>query len=223
MPDNEQLRQTVDRLLEIKAQTDRLNTEKKELEGVMLKQCQADMADTKLKSIIYHGNLGKVTATIASSLKITYPAFLKRIFGAAYEDVVTVDTNYKLSAPAARMMTGIWKGEYTEMTVAQVVDQLPCEERAKAVLKKKLRGANYETDRKNLMLIAHLTEQEVSDYAYFVSEAAIWESFQQLLAVKSSAKTVEGTEPPVSTETVLQQISATFVVEDTPKIALEAN
>lgn len=217
MADKDQLWQTVDRLLEIKAQVELLNTEKSELEGVMLKQCQTDLANTKLKTVLYPGTNGKVTATIASSLKIAYPAFLKRIFGDAYEDVVTVNTTYKLSAPAARMMTGIWKGEYTEMTVAQVVDQLSCEERAKAVLKKKLRGANYETDRKNLMLIAHLPEQEASEYAYFVSEAAVWESFQQLLAVRNDGVA------PANSNTVVQQIGATFVVEDTPKITLEAN
>lgn len=115
------IRAKIDRMVEIKRQQEQLKREWVDLEAFFLAQGGADLADTKRKTVSYVGDHAKVTATMAESFKVTWPAYLKQIFGEAYRDAVTEDINYKLSAPAKRMLTGLWTHNFTESTVADVI------------------------------------------------------------------------------------------------------
>lgn len=204
----------ISRMAEIRRQQEALKSEWAELEGFFLKRCQEDLADTKRKTVSYAGAGGKVTATMAEKVNVTYPSYLKAIFGDAYGDAVTEEVKRKLSAPASRMLAGIWTGGYSRMTRAEVIAQLPCDDKSKQALGKKLKGANYDTDKKNLMALGGFDEESAEQYAWFISEAAVWESFLQLVKVN-------GKEDPEAVGEVMKLIDGAIVVEETPKVAFE--
>lgn len=210
----ENIRKKIDRMAAIKSQQDALKNEWSELEAFFLQCCANDLVDTKNKSVSYMGTSGKVTATMTESVKVTWSAYLKTIFGEAYKDAVTEKTTYNLSDPAKRMLGGLWSNNYTKITVAEVVAQLPVDDKAKKLLAKKLKGAKFDTDKKNLMVIGGLDESTAEHYAYFVSEAAVWESFCRLMKVNQK-------ETPDAIKETLELINGAVVVEETPKIALE--
>lgn len=204
-----------DRLAEIKKSIEKLNAEKSEIEGFFLKLSDEDLRNTKFKSVTYRGTgSNKVIATMVESLKMVYPTYLKAIFGEAYKDVVTEEIKYKLSAPATRMLTGLWLNNYTRLTVAEVIAQLPVDDITKKAIAKKVRGIKYDTDKKNLIAIAGFDEKTAEEYAYFISEAAIWENFMRLMQANKKATDKDIAE-------ALELINGAVVVEETPKITIE--
>lgn len=214
--DRSQIQDKVDRLAQIKREVEKLKTEQDEIEGFFLQLGDSDLQNTKLKTVTYTGtNTNRVTATMSENLKQVYPSFFKEIFGNAYSDAVTEETKYKLSAPASRMLVNLWQKSYTKMTVEQVIRQLPCDDTVKEVLSKKLKGANFKTDVKNLISIAGFSKADAEQYAYFVSEAATWESFLQLAKVNKRSE--------VEMKDMLDTINSAIVVEETPKIQIETN
>lgn len=214
--DRNEVQSKVDRLIQIKGEMEKLKTEQDEIEGFFLKLCDDDLKNTKLKTVAYSGtSTNRVTATMSENLKQVYPSFFREIFGSAYSDAVTEETKYKLSAPASRMLVNLWQKSYTEMTVEQVIRQLPCDDAVKTALGKKLKGANFKTDVKNLIAIAGFSKTDAEQYAYFVSEAATWESFLQLAKVNKRSD--------ADMKEMLDTINSAIVVEETPKIQAESN
>lgn len=118
------LRKQIDELAAIKVDMGKLKERKDKLEAEIIKQCTADLENTKYKSIRYEGDVFDLTAVTAESLKVTYDSFLPIIFGKAYEDAVTEKTDYSLSALAKRMLIGLWTGNYVKCTVKEVIEQI---------------------------------------------------------------------------------------------------
>ena len=204
----------VNRLAEIKRTQQALKIEQEQIEAALLKQGTQDLSDTKYKSVSYMGTGCKATVTRAESLKVIYPSYLKEIFGLAYKDAVNETQTYKLSAPASRMLTGIWSGNYTRTSIDEIIDQLPALDKdAREVLRKKLRGVNYATDKKALMSVGRYPEEDAESYAYFVAEAAVWEAFDRLMDANANA--------PEEVQRTLSLINGACVVEETHKITLE--
>ena len=173
MPDNMTIAFCVDRMAQIKMQQAELKAESDAIEAELLKQFEADVEDTKYKTVVYSGNNAKVTATYADSVKLIYPYYLKKIFGEAYGDIVTKETTYRISSHGKRMLTAMYKGEYVKDTdIGQTVRGLNLDDKTTSALLKKLKGKNFETDKNNLIKIGKLSESEASDTAYLISEAA---------------------------------------------------
>lgn len=207
---------TVDRLAEIKRQMEALKLEADNLQGEILRQAEMDLTDTKRKTVSYPGTGGaKVTATMSDSVKVIYPSYLIHVFGLAARDVLTEVKSLKISVPATRMLAGIFKGNYLRMTVQDVLEQLKLDADTTKVLRKKVRGINYDKDTAALVAIGHLTEAEAQETAYLAAEAAVWESFFQLMAVN-------GYEHESELEEIIQTVRAAIIVEETPKISIEA-
>lgn len=209
----EKMRKAVDRLVAIKQTMEQLKQEQAGLEAGLLQQGLEDLKDTKFKTVSYVGSTGRASVTMAESLKLHHPVYLREVFGIAYKDAITEDVKYKVSAPDTRMLIGLLQENYIKMTVAQVIDQIPASEDAKAVLRKKLKGANYVKDKQNLMAIGGFDEDEAEGYAYFVAEAAVWESFQRLL----KANNVDA----AATERILSLIAEACIVDESPKVTVE--
>ncbi len=203
----------VSKLADIKKQIEMLNIQKEELEGYFLKLAGEDLKNTKKKTTIYNGRGGRIVATMAESLKIVYPVFLKNIFGEAYPDAVKEDIKYKLSAPAVRMLTGMYLKSYTKLTVTEVLAQIQVDDKTRKALIKKVKGTSFENDKSNLIAIGGLSEQSAEEYAFFISEAAIWESFLRILKLSGCSESDE--------QKYLDWINGAVVVEEIPKIALE--
>lgn len=205
----EKLTTAITRMCEIKNEQQALKDEYAALEGVVLKAAEGTLQDTKNKTVTYTTEAGTATATMAESLKIVYGSHLHRIFGKAYDDVVTIKMEPKLSAPAARMLAKLWQREYVETSFAELISQLPVDEKTRAVLAKKLKGVNPETDKKTLMQKGGMDEETAGYYAYFLAEAKVWTDFQNLLQLNGS-----------SADEVMTVINSAVVVEETPKITV---
>lgn len=208
----QRLSRKVDRLVAIKQAIQHLKQEQEALEGDLLRAGQADLADTKLKTVSYSGTAGRASVTMAKSLKLVYPSLLKEVFGQAYEDAIKPKVTYDVSKPASRMLAGLCAGEYTQMSVSDVISQLPADEGTKDALRKKLRGVNYATDKRSLMNIGGFDEEAAGSYAYFIAEAAVWDSFQCILEANSASD---------KAAYMLRQVMGACIVEESPKISIE--
>lgn len=208
------LRKQIDELAAIKADMGKLKERKDKLEAEIIKQCSVDLENTKYKSIRYEGDVFDLTAVTAESLKVIYNSFLPTIFGKAYEDAVTEKNEYSLSAPAKRMLIGLYKGNFIRATVKEVIDQMTgvTDEERKQLLKK-CKGINYDKDVENIRKFTDLTEEDAKEYAYLIAEAAVWQDFCNLL-------TLNGIDDETQINDILMKIQSAFVVEDSTKISL---
>ena len=172
-------------LSQIKADIARLTDRKKQLEAFFLERGGDDVLDTKFKSTVYADpdSQAAVTYTEAQALRIVYPNYLKETLGAMFPDIFeeAVKTEVKpKSKDIERMLIGMYTGNYTMSTPEEIIAQLPCDDKAKAALAKKLKGAKFETDRDNLMKIGGFSEQDAGDYAYLYAEAVVWQTFRRI-------------------------------------------
>lgn len=208
------LRKQIDELAAIKADMGKLKERKDKLEAEIIKQCSADLENTKYKSIRYEGDVFDLTAVTAESLRVIYNSFLPTIFGKAYEDAVTEKTDYTLSAPAKRMLIGLYKGNFIRATVKEVIDQMAgvTDEERKQLLKK-CKGINYDKDVENIRKFTELSEDDAKEYAYLIAEASVWQDFCNLL-------TLNGIADEAQIKDILMKIQSAFVVEDSTKISL---
>ncbi len=182
---NEDIISKVRELSAVKAQIERLNERKKALEAFFLERGGDDVSDTKYKSATYSdpGSQAAVTYTEAQSLTVGAPNYLKTALGGLFPDVFdeVVKTDIKpKNKEIERMLIGMFTGNYTKSTPAEVIEQLPCDDKSKAALAKKLKGAKFETDRDNLMKIGGFSAEDASDYAYIYAEAVVWQTFRRI-------------------------------------------
>lgn len=209
-----EISQKVDRMAEIKRQMSELKSESESIEAELLKQFEADVENTKYRTVKYSGETANVTATYADTVKLIYPSVLKTIFGVAYNDLVTEEIKYTLSSSAKKLLAALYKKEYVrDMTVERCLSQIAPDDKTLKVILKKIKGKNFEGDKKNLVKIAKLDEDVASDYAYIIAEAAAWEDFKKLLSVSGDI-----TEERITK--VLEYINSAITVEETPKISI---
>lgn len=172
-------------LSKIKAEIAELTDKKKQLEAYFLERGGVDVLDTKFKSTVYADpkSQAAVTYTEAQSLTIAAPQYLKETLGTIFPDIIEVVTKTEVkpkNKDIERMLIGMYTKSYTRATPEEVVAQLPCDDKAKAALAKKLKGVKFETDRDNLMKLGGFTEQDAGDYAYLYAEAVVWQTFRRI-------------------------------------------
>lgn len=207
----------VKELSEINAQLNALKAKKSELEAWFLTAGNEALKNSKSKSICYQSNNGSsVTYTQAQKLTLEAPAFLKKLLGSSFSDFIEekIESAYKVkSAAIERMLIGLYTGNYTKMSPSDVIAQLPCSPEQQAILSKKLKAANFETDVKNLREIGNFTEQDASDYAYLFAEAVVYDTFLRLAKVSGAEDNPE--------EYYIKGLSVAISVEDTTKISIK--
>lgn len=208
----------VQRYAEIKIEMEELKSEMDVIEADILKAAETDLKDTKFKTMSYADNNGNViTATNSDNVKLIYPSMLKVIFGKTYSDVVKEEVTYKLSASAKRLLAAIYNGEYIkDGSVDEILKDLNLDDKSFNALKKKLKGANYDTDVKNLIKFAGLNENEAKENAYLIAEAIAWQNFKHLLMLNNNDFSDEVVESAVDT------IDSAVTVEQIPKITFTA-
>lgn len=210
----QEISQKIDRMAEIKRQMAELKSESDVIEAELLKQFEADVENTKYRTVKYSGTNAKVSAAYADSVKLIYPSVLKTILGTAYNDLVTEETSYKLSAGAKRLLAALYKNEYMrDTTVEACLSRIAADDKTLKVMLKRIKGKNFEGDKNNLIKLANLSEEVASDYAYLISEVAAWQEFEKLLSVSGDVTEERITE-------VLGNINAAITVEETPKITI---
>ncbi len=171
------LNSVIDRMAAIKCAQASLKAEYEELQAWLLKDAETKLTDTKLKSVSHTSTEGNTAAVvITDTVSVVASGMLQAIFGKVYPDMVKEETKYTLKAPAKRILSAIWHQEYCKGSVTEIIDGLACDDKAKKVLMKKLKGVDFDKDKENLMKIAGLSEAEASDTAYLINEAAAYEA-----------------------------------------------
>lgn len=204
----------IDRLREIKAEMERLKTEKEVLESEIIKGCEEELANTKYKTLTYKTDAGSsATVTLSESLKLIFPTMLKEIFGKAYPDMVEEKITYNLSAAAKRLLTNICTGNYIRETIDEAIGRIPVDDDIRKKLEKKIKGVKFDTDKKNLINIGGLSEEDASEYAYLLNEAAAWQQFEALLRLNDISDEADIRE-------IINRIEAAMIVDETPKVSI---
>ena len=201
-------------LSEVKAQIAKLSERKKQLEAFFLERGGEDVTDTKYKSATYSDpeSQAAVTYTEAQSLEITAPNYLRQSLGEIFKDIFTEVVKPEIKPKdkdIERMLIGIFTGSYIKSSPDDVIAQLPCDEKAKAALAKKLKGAKFETDSDNLIKIGGLSEADAGDYAYMFAEAVVWRTFCRVADMSG-----------ISREKLAQDINLGVSVDSSTKIAV---
>jgi len=180
----------VNELAEVNSQLAVLKAKKSELEAWFLTAGNEALKDSKSKSVCYKSDNGSsVTYTQAQKLTLEAPAVLKKLLGSAFSDFIEEknEPTYKVkSAAVERMLIGLYTGNYTRISPSEVISQLPCSSEQQAILSKKLKGANFETDVKNIREIGGFSEQDASDYAYLYAEAVVYDTFRRLMELSGA-------------------------------------
>lgn len=176
----------IDRMAEIKLEKKALNSENDKLQAQLQIAAEKDLTDTKIKSVHYSGSDGNMaTVSISDTVSVETGELLADIFGKVYPSMVEKKTTYNLKAPAKRILSAIWHKEYCKGSIAEIVNSLHCDDKAKKVLLKKLKGINFDKDKENLINFSGLSEEDASDTAYLVAEAAAWENICAFVKVNN--------------------------------------
>ncbi len=184
----------VKELSAVKAQIAELNERRKKLEAYFLERGGEDVADTKYKSHTYadEESQAAVTYTEAQALEITAPNYLEKALGEnVFKDIFTEVVKREIKPKdkdIERMLIGIYTEVFIKSSLKDVIAQLPCDEKAKAALAKKLKGAKFETDRDNLMKIGGLSEADAGDYAFMYAEAVVWQTLCRVAEMSGADK-----------------------------------
>ena len=176
----------IDRMAEIKLEKKALNSENDKLQAQLQIAAEKDLTDTKIKSVHYSGSDGNMaTISISDTVSVETGELLADIFGKVYPSMVEKKITYNLKAPAKRILSAIWHKEYCKGSVAEIVNGLHCDDKAKKVLLKKLKGISFDKDKENLINFAGLSEDDASDAAYLIAEAAAWENICAFVKVNN--------------------------------------
>ena len=208
-------------LVEITDKVADLNRRKKEIESELSAAAVEELKDTKSKSVShYDPNGNKATYTQAQSLTIICPEYLRQLFGKAYDDLIkeTTETKYEVRSPLIkRMLIALYTKELTKITTDEFWKQIPCDEDHKKVLRRKLKGSDFEKDRDNLMWFGGFSETDASYLAYMYADAVIWSAVITVCGLAGMAAT------PENIDIVSHNINISISVDETSKFKLERN
>lgn len=211
-----EIKQIVDRMVEIKQESNALQDEYLDLRSKLQVEGESALENTKYKSVSYSGTSGKATVTLADKVSGVMPSLFLDIFGKAFPDLVNQKSILELNAEGKRIAAAVWNKEYCQGSVEEIVNSLSCDEKAKKSLLKKLNGKNFETDKKNLIRIGGLDEDSAKDYAYLIAEIIAWNKIKAIIKINNN-----GVFSQEAFEQFALNINAAVCVEQSTKITIE--
>lgn len=211
-----EIKQIVDRMVEIKQESSALQDEYLDLQSKLQVEGESALENTKYKSVSYTGTSGKATVTLADKVSGVMPSLFLDIFGKAFPDLVNQKSVLELNAEGKRIAAAVWNKEYCQGSVEEIVNSLSCDEKAKKSLLKKLNGKNFETDKKNLIRIGGLDEDSAKDYAYLIAEIIAWNKIKAIIKINNN-----GVFSQEAFEQFALNINAAVCVEQSTKITIE--
>jgi uncharacterized FlaG/YvyC family protein len=186
------------------------------LKGEFDKLGQEALADKKIKQVEFWGNNNaKVVVTESEELKVQYDCILEQLFSKVKDGSIKIEPKYQYSAPFKRILISIFQGTYLDQHLNDVIRQIPADDSAKKVLRKKLKG-KWDKDVETLQSIANLSQSDSEYYAYQVQESM---NFEKIIALFKSAGYVPGTS---EFGQAIDSIRAAVIVETGLKIGVES-
>lgn len=211
--DAAEVKKKVDRLAELDRQIAAVKGEMETIKAWFEKQATDDLRDTKSKTVEYWGSENsKVVVGNSETVKPISMTMVKKLLGDVFKDFVKEDVSYSMSAPAKRLFSMMYMGNFTEGSLDATISAITKDEKIQRTLKKKLKG-KYEKDTETLMKLVGLSEQEASDWAYLASEVINWEWMLQIL------KAAEWGGTP---QEAVEVIRAAIFVDEGIKVTVEA-
>ena len=208
-----EVKKKVDRLTELDRQMAAVKGEMETIKAWFEKQATDDLRDTKNKTVEYWGSeKSKVVVGNSETVKPISMTMVKKLLGDVFKDFVKEDVSYSMSAPAKRLFSMMYMGNFTEGSLDATISAITKDEKIQRTLKKKLKG-KYEKDTETLMKLVGLSEQEASDWAYLASEVINWEWMLQIL------KAAEWGGTP---QEAVEVIRAAIFVDEGIKVTVEA-
>ena len=207
------IREAVDRYAELQAQIDGAKLEMDGIKAYIETQAEAYLEDTKMKTVEYYGTHGcRVVVQNAATVKPISWVVIKEVLGKTVPDFLKEETKYSLTEVAKTMLANMFKGDYIEDSIENVVCRMTDDSKKQKVLMKRLKG-KYKQDMKNIMKYAELDEKDASDYAFMVSEVMAYQNILRIMEASGNGGTVEE---------AVEKVKSALIVEDTIKVSLEA-
>ncbi len=207
------IREAVDRYAELQAQIDGAKLEMDGIKAYIETQAEADLEDTKMKTVEYYGTHGcRVVVQNAATVKPISWVVIKEVLGKTVPDFLKEETKYSLTEVAKTMLANMFKGDYIEDSIENVVCRMTDDPKTQKILMKRLKG-KYKQDMKNIMKYAELDEKDASDYAFMVSEVMAYQNILRIMEASGNGGTVEE---------AVEKVKSALIVEDTIKVSLEA-
>lgn len=211
-----EIKQIVDRMVEIKQESNALQDEYLDLQSKLQVEGEQHWKIQSTSQCAYSGTSGKATVTLADKVSGVMPSLFLDIFGKAFPDLVNQKSILELNAEGKRIAAAVWNKEYCQGSVEEIVNSLSCDEKAKKSLLKKLNGKNFETDKKNLIRIGGLDEDSAKDYAYLIAEIIAWNKIKAIIKINNN-----GVFSQEAFEQFALNINAAVCVEQSTKITIE--
>ena len=213
MRDTAQMKEKVDRLVELNRQMAEIKSEAESIKAWFEKEATEDLKDTKAKTVEYWGNgNSRVVVGNSETVKPVSMTMVKKLLGDVFRDFVKEETSYIMTAPAKRLFAMMFLGNYTEGSLDETVKAISADEKIQRALRKKLKG-KYEKDTVTLMKTAGLPEKDASDWAYLTTEIMGWEWMLQIL----KAADWQGTP-----QEAVEVIKAAIIVDEGIKVTVES-
>lgn len=207
------IREAVDRFAELQAQIDGAKIELDSVKGFIEKKAENDLEDTKNKNIIYYGSSGnRVIVQNTATVKPISWIVIKEVLGKTSDDFIKEEKKLSLNEIAKTMLANMFKGDYIEDSMENLVGQMSADPKTQKILMKRLKG-KFKQDMNNIRKYAGLGEKEASDYAFMVSEVM---AYQNILRI------IEASGFKGSIAEAVEKVRSALIIEDGIKVTFEA-
>lgn len=206
------IRDAVDRYAELQAQIEGAKLELDNIKGFFETKAEADLEDTKLKTIEYYGSSNaKIVVQNAAQVKPISWVVIKEVLGKTTPDFIKEETKYTLNDVAKTMLANMFKGDFIEDSLENVIAKMTMDTHKQKLLLKRLKG-KYKQDMKNIMKYAELDEAEASDYAFMIAEVMAYQNILRIMEASGTGTTVED---------AVAKIKSALIVDESIKVSLE--
>ena len=205
------IRDKVDRYAVLQTIIENSKKEQDSLKSFFETQAEEDLENTKLKTVEYWGSKSKIVVQNSATVKPISWVAVKEVLGKTADDFIKKETKYTLNDVAKTMLANMFKGDYIEDSLENVVSKITENKKKQNVLMKRLKG-KYKQDMKNIIKYAELDESEASDYAFMVQEVMAYQMILRIIESSGFKGTVEE---------AVSKVKSALIVDEGIKVTLE--
>ncbi len=205
------IKDKVDRYAVLQTIIENSKKEQDSLKSFFETQAEEDLENTKLKTIEYWGSKSKIVVQNSATVKPISWVAVKEVLGKTANDFIKEETKYTLNDVAKTMLANMFKGDYIEDSLENVVSKITENKKKQNVLMKRLKG-KYKQDMKNIIKYAELDESEASDYAFMIQEVMAYQMILRIIESSGFKGTVEE---------AVSKVKSALIVDEGIKVTLE--
>lgn len=176
------------------------------------KMAKVDLENSKDKTIEYRGTVDKIIVQQAETVKPIAMTVLKDFLGRTVDDFIKTEQKETLNDSCKQFLTAMAQGEYIQSDIEKEVKKITDDPAKQKLLFKKLKG-KYKSDRKQIMNIVGMSEEESGEYAFMIQEVFAYLTIRQIMKASQFSGTLEE---------AVEQVKASLIVDETIKVTLES-